>query len=183
MFSGMEWELGGMPVRLNTILAGTNVLATDLVAASMLGYRIDEVEHLRLAAQAHLGPANLEEIKIINPTRLKEVQPGQVSAKEPNYHLPGLEVIEKGTCSSCKGALLAAMWRLSRERRSPSCTILMGQRVREREDEFTPNLKPAKPLVGIGQCCSGVVSNYQGEQIKGCPVRAETIYRYLRTIS
>src|SRR5665648_529864 len=55
----LEWELGGMPVRLNTILAGTNVLATDIVAASMLGYHIDEVEHLRLAAQAHLGPTNI----------------------------------------------------------------------------------------------------------------------------
>ena len=181
----LEWELGGLPVRFNTILAGTNVLATDIVAASMLGYRIDEVEHLRLAAQTHLGPASLEEIKIINPVKLREIQPDQATgiSEKTHYHLPGLEVIEKGTCSSCKGALLAAMRRLSKERRSPSCTILMGQRVREKEDEFVPNLNPAQPLVGIGQCCSGVVSNYLGEQIKGCPVRAEAIYRYLKTIS
>jgi len=179
----LEWELGGMPVRLNTILAGTNVLATDVVAASMLGYRIDEVEHLRLAAQAHLGPANLEEIKIISPTKLKKVLPGQITGKEPYFHLPGIEVIEKGTCSSCKGALIAAIRRLSRERRSPSCTILMGQRVREREDKFAFNFKSEKPLVGIGQCCSWVVDNYRGEQIKGCPVRADAIYRYLRKIS
>jgi len=179
----LEWELGGRPVRLNTILAGRNVLATDIVAASMLGYRIDEVKHLHLAAQAHLGPASIEEIEIISPTKLREVQLGQVAGKEPHYHLPGVEVIEKGTCSSCKGALLAAMRRLSRERRSPSCTILMGQRVREREDEFSPNLKLTKPLVSIGQCCSWVVSNYHSEQIKGCPVRAEAIYRYLRRIS
>jgi hypothetical protein len=32
----LEWELGDMPVRLNT------VLAADIVTASMLGYRIDE---------------------------------------------------------------------------------------------------------------------------------------------
>jgi len=179
----LEWELGVKPVRLNTILAGQNVLATDMVAASMLGYRIDEVEHLHLAAQVLLGPASIEKIKIISPTRLKEVPSGQVTGKEPYFHLPGLEVIEKGTCSSCKGAMIAAMRRLSRERRSPSCTILMGQRVREREDKFAFNLKSAKPLVGIGQCCSWVVNNYPGEQIKGCPVRAEAIYRYLRKIS
>lgn len=181
----LEWELGGLPVRLNTILAGTNVLATDIVAASMLGYRIDEVEHLRLAAQTHLGPASLEEIKIINPVKLREIQPDQATgiSEKPHYHLPGLEVIEKGTCSSCKGALLVAMRRLSRERRSPSCIILMGQRAREKEDKISLNLKPTKPLIGIGQCCSWVVSNYQGEQIKGCPVRAEAIYRYLKTIS
>jgi len=125
----------------------------------------------------------IEKIKIISPTKLKEVPPGQITGKEPYFHLPGLEVIEKGTCSSCKGAMLAAMRRLSRERRSPSCTILMGQRVREREDKFAFNLKSTKPLVGIGQCCSWVVDNYQSEQIKGCPVRAEAIYRYLRKIS
>ena len=184
----LEWELGGMPVRLNTILAGTNVLATDIVAASMLGYRIDEVEHLHLAAQALLGPASIERIKIMSPTKLKEVPPGQVAGKELYFQLPGLEVIEKGTCSSCKGAMLAAMRRLHKERQSPHCTILMGQRLRERECEFVPTfkygtVKSKKPLVSIGQCCSWVVDNYPSEQIKGCPVRAEAIYRYLRKIS
>lgn len=184
----LEWELGGLPVRLNTILAGTNVLATDIVAASMLGYHIDEVEHLRLAAQTHLGPASLEEIKIINPVKLREIQPDRIISKEPHYYLPGLEVIEKGTCSSCKGALLAAKRRLYKERRSPYCTILMGQRLRERENEFASNfkygtVKLAKPLVSIGQCCNWVVNNHSSEQIKGCPVKAEAIYRYLKTIS
>src|SRR5665648_228403 len=119
---------------------------------------------------------------------LKEVLPGQVTGKEPYFHLPGLEVIEKGTCSSCKGALVAAIRRLHKERQSPHCTILMGQRLRERKNEFVSNFKygtvnSAKPLISIGQCCSWVVDNYQCEQIKGCPVKAEAIYRYLRTIS
>jgi uncharacterized protein (DUF362 family) len=179
----LEWELGGLPVRLNTLLAGKNVLATDIVAASLLGYRIDEVEHLSLAVQAHLGPASLEEIKIISPTKLREVKPDQVTGKETHHQLPELEVLEKGTCSSCKGALVAAVQRLYKERRSPSCIILMGQRAREKEDKIALNLKPTKPLIGMGQCCSWVVSNYQGEQIKGCPVRAEDIYRYLKTIN
>lgn len=184
----LEWELGGMPVRLNTVLAAKNVLAADIVAASMLGYRIDEVEHLLLAAQAHLGPADLEEIKIISPKKIKEAQSDRVNSKEFPFCLPGLKVIEKGTCSSCKGALLAAMRRLYKERSSPDCTILMGQRLRERECEFASNfkygtVKSAKSLVSIGQCCSWVVNNYLSEQIKGCPVKAEAIYRYLRMIS
>jgi uncharacterized protein (DUF362 family) len=37
-----NWELGGMPVRLNTVLAGKNNLAVDIVAASMLGYDVGE---------------------------------------------------------------------------------------------------------------------------------------------
>ncbi|MBA7528658.1 hypothetical protein ES705_20846 [subsurface metagenome] len=185
----LEWELGGMPVRLNTVLAAKNVLAADIVAASTLGYRIDEVEHLLLAAQAHLGPADLEEIKIISPKKLKEVQSDRVNSKEFPFYLPGLEVIEKGTCSSCKGALLAAMRRLYKERSSPDCTILlMGQRLRDRECEFVPiikygTVKSKKPLVSIGRCCRWVAAHYPIEHIKGCPVKAEAIYRYLRMIS
>ncbi len=51
----LEWELGGLPVRLNTILAGTNVLATDIVSASLLGYHIDEVEHLQPGSPGSSG--------------------------------------------------------------------------------------------------------------------------------
>ena len=90
--------------------------------------------------------------------------------------------------SFCKISRVAAMRRLHKERQSPHCTILMGQRLRERECEFVPTfkygtVKSKKPLVSIGQCCSWVVDNYPSEQIKGCPVKAEDIYRYLRMIS
>ena len=186
----LNWELGGMPVRLNTVLASKNNLAVDIVAASMLGYDGIEVAHLRLAAQAHLGPTNIEEINIISSKKIKTVQPGQNvdTMKEPYYHLPELEVIEKGTCSSCKGALLAAMRRLYEERQSPHCTILMGQRLRDRKCEFVPNfkygtVKSKKPLVSIGQCCHWVAEHYPIEHLKGCPVKAEAIYRYLKTDS
>jgi len=105
--------------------------------------------------------------------------------KESYYRLPELEVIEKGACSSCKGALVAAMRRLDKEGQSPSCTILMGQKLRDREVEFAPNSKygtvnSKKPLVSIGQCCRWVAEYYPVKQIKGCPVKAEEIYRYLK---
>jgi len=49
---------------------------------------------------------------------------------------------------------------LHKERQSPHCTILMGQRLRDRECEFVPNfkygtVKSKKPLVSIGQCAIG----------------------------
>ncbi len=186
----LSWELGGMPIHLNTVLASKNTLAVDIIAASMLGYGMDEITHLRLAAQAHLGPASKEEIQIISPEKLKEIQPGEKAdiIREPYYQLPELEVIEKGACSSCKGALVAAMRRLDKEGQSPSCIILMGQKLKDRKGEFSPDSKhgtvhPKKPLVSIGQCCRWVAEHYPVEQIKGCPVKAEEIYRYLKTNS
>lgn len=84
--------------------------------------------------------------------------------------------------------LLAAMRRLYKEGSSPGCTILMGQRLRERECEFVPvikygTVKLKKPLVSIGRCCHWVADHYPIEHIKGCPVKAEAIYRYLKTNS
>ena len=186
----LNWELGGMPVRLNTVLASKNTLAVDIIAASMLGYSVDEITHLQLAAQAGLGPDNQGEIHIISPKKLKEIQLGKKVdiMKESYYHLPELEVIEKGTCSSCKGALVVAMRRLDEEGQSPSCTILMGQRLRDKEGEFSPSSKHGtvnlrKPLVSIGQCCRWVAEYYPVGQIKGCPAKAEEIFRYLKTKS
>jgi len=61
----------------------------------------------------------------------------------------------------------------------------MGQRLRDRECEFVPNfkygtVKSKKPLVSIGQCCHWVTEHYLIEHIKGYPVKAEAIYRYLK---
>ena len=73
------------------------------------------------------------------------------------------------------------MRRLYKERQSPHCTILTGQRLRDREREFAPNSKygtviSKKPLVNIGQCCHWVTEHYPVEHIKGCLVKAEAIY-------
>jgi hypothetical protein len=75
-----------------------------------------------------------------------------------------------------------------KERQSPSCTILMGQRLRDRESEFAPDSKygtvnSKKPLVSMGQCCHWVAKHYPAEHIKGCPVKAEDIYHYFKTKS
>jgi hypothetical protein len=65
------------------------------------------------------------------------------------------------------------MRRLDKGKQSPSCTILMGQRLRDRECEFAPNSKYGtvnlkKPLVGIGQCCHwGAAGHGPIEHIKG----------------
>lgn len=53
---------------------------------------------------------------------------------------------------------------------SPHCTILMGQRLRDRECEFVPifkygTVKSKKPLVSIGKCCHLVADHYPIEHI------------------
>jgi len=45
----------GKPVNMNVIVAGTDMLAADAVAAQIMGFDSEEVEHLRKAGEAGLG--------------------------------------------------------------------------------------------------------------------------------
>lgn len=94
--------------------------------------------------------------------------------------LSELEIIEKGTCSSCKGALLVATHRLSREGYSPSCTVVMGQLASEQMVELDKAKRNGIPIIGVGRCGTKVVQDCAAENIKDCPVRAEQIYGILK---
>ena len=54
---------GGTLVPMETIIAGTNPLATDMVAASLMGFEPDEISTFTWANKAGLRPRRLEEIE------------------------------------------------------------------------------------------------------------------------
>jgi uncharacterized protein (DUF362 family) len=54
----------GTPVPLNIIIAGTNPLATDMVAASVFGYKPDEVPHFKVAHSIGMTPYSLDAIEV-----------------------------------------------------------------------------------------------------------------------
>lgn len=53
------------PVQSNIVLAGTDPVAVDTVALSFMGYTVEEVPHVRLAAAEGLGISDLNKIKIV----------------------------------------------------------------------------------------------------------------------
>ncbi len=54
----------GLLVAMDVIIAGTNPLATDMVAASVMGFEPDEVPHFVMANSVGMQPASLDEIEI-----------------------------------------------------------------------------------------------------------------------
>ncbi|MFH1707189.1 MAG: DUF362 domain-containing protein [Planctomycetota bacterium] len=58
----------GKPVQLGLIIAGTNALAVDMVAAAIIGIRWNEVIHLAEAARMGNGPAAPEAITVVGET-------------------------------------------------------------------------------------------------------------------
>jgi len=56
---------GGHWMRLDTLVAGTNPVATDVVACQMGGFTADEYELFRLCREYGLGPSTMEEIEVV----------------------------------------------------------------------------------------------------------------------
>ncbi|NQU88815.1 MAG: DUF362 domain-containing protein [Mariniphaga sp.] len=54
----------GELVKMNLIIAGTNPLATDLVAASIMGFEIDEIPTFEWAVKSGMKPGSLDEIEV-----------------------------------------------------------------------------------------------------------------------
>jgi uncharacterized protein (DUF362 family) len=54
----------GSLVKMGVIVAGTNPLATDMVAAKIMGFRSEEIPTLTLAQKAGMKPTSLEEIDV-----------------------------------------------------------------------------------------------------------------------
>lgn len=55
---------GGELVNMNLIIAGTNPLATDVVGASVMGFRPDEISTFAWASKAGMTPTSMEGIEI-----------------------------------------------------------------------------------------------------------------------
>jgi uncharacterized protein (DUF362 family) len=77
-----EGPSSGTLVDMGLIIAGTSPLAADMVGATLMGFRIDEVPHLVLAHQSGMTPVNLTDIEIlgagINECRRSFVRPNVV---------------------------------------------------------------------------------------------------------
>jgi uncharacterized protein (DUF362 family) len=55
---------GGKVVKMDVIIAGTNPLATDMVAASIMGFQPDEIQTFVWAWKTGMTPGNLSDIEI-----------------------------------------------------------------------------------------------------------------------
>lgn len=65
-------EIGGIPVRMNTVVAGSDVVAVDAVCARLMGFNPDDIEYITLGARKGLGVSDLGKIEI-QGQRIEEI--------------------------------------------------------------------------------------------------------------
>jgi uncharacterized protein (DUF362 family) len=63
--NGPSTAQGGKVFKMNLIFAGTNALATDMVAADVMGFATDEIDTFKWAHKAGMTPAKMDDIQIV----------------------------------------------------------------------------------------------------------------------
>lgn len=118
-------------VEMNLVIAGEDVVATDTVGASVMGFDpYEEITHIRLAHNAGIGTANLDEIEV-NGEKIEKVKK---IFKRPDQRLfgiyPNIDIYSGGACNYCIVRLKVALERLKVEGRlsEEKFSIIMGHR-------------------------------------------------------
>ena len=166
MNGDLNFEEGGNPVRMNMIIAGKDPVLIDAYAAHLMGFGIDEVPYIAIAAGIGAGNADLAYADIV------EINKDIVSRKlTPSRRVQQLarHVVEDSACSACYGSLIHALERLDEKGllKKPKDKIYIGQGYKNRRREG----------IGIGNCTSGFE-----KYVKGCPPKARDIVEYMESL-
>ncbi|MCL1811998.1 MAG: DUF362 domain-containing protein [Treponema sp.] len=156
-----DFEEGGNPVYGGRVFAARDPVLCDAWAASLMGYRIEEIPYIGLAEKLGIGvsgPARLRELNKNSeapPPPLPSGKAKQLSAK----------IREENACSACYAGLIFALLRLDRTRRERLAPVCIGQGFRGK-----------KGTLGVGVCTAGFSSF-----CPGCPPTGAEILEFLKT--
>lgn len=136
-------------VPMNILVASDDVVACDVVGAKILGYDIDEVEHIRLAAEQGLGVGNLKDIEIIGDiSRFKERFPITLCRECPS-DIRLIKGKEMACVEGCYGnTMLALLYLWYDFDGAGGFNVIVGKGVEENELD---DLLPGDILI-VGPC-------------------------------
>jgi hypothetical protein len=95
-------------ITLDAIIAGRDVVAVDAVCATLMGFDVDEVLHVRLADEAGLGEADLDRIDIYGERIANVARPFQPYAEAAKERFGAVKIIENNSCTGCWGEMESA---------------------------------------------------------------------------
>ncbi len=159
----------GTAKRVGLVLASTDYLSADAVAAAIMGFSADAVPHLRLAAQRAGRTLALDEIDIAPHDWRKWTQPFERPPEELSIEFPRVNVMDCESCSACVSTLMLFLKRYYDELGDYlPLNIAIGK---------GHETLPAGTLC-IGNC-TGDASG-KGIFIPGCPPVASDIFQTVR---
>ena len=167
IYGDIDFEEGGNPVKMDTMLASFDRVMLDAYAAGLLGYAPEDIGYIPLAAKAGVGSMQITDDSVIRLNQPKVTQAFTHSAAISRLR-PYID--EKDACSACVGNLLRALHMMDESGALPRLTskIHVGQQFKfaEKPDDW----------IGIGRCAGSARS------CVGCPPSANEIKTYLESL-
>lgn len=152
-------EEGGNPVRMDTILAGSDPVLIDSYAAGLLGLKIPEVPYIEMSEKLLIGKTQIKPDTLVELN--KNTSPGKIA---PSYEVDRLSsfIDENEACSACYGSLVRALHRY-KGKKGNLPKIAIGQ-----------NFADKTGKLGVGECAK----NFDC-YVPGCPPSASAILEML----
>jgi uncharacterized protein (DUF362 family) len=156
----------GIPVQMDLLIAGRDLVAVDTVGAKIMGFDPDEVPVIKTAEGCGLGTADLSEIEVVGK-QISEVSRRFLRVIEDErlqMEEAPLVVHAEGTCTGCRLGVGSTLWDMKNEgilHYASGYTIVTG------EAEIPEGVSPEK-LIVVGNCCSAELKRY-ANWVRGCP--------------
>jgi uncharacterized protein (DUF362 family) len=163
MNGDLNFEEGGNPVQMNRIIAGKDPVLIDAYAAQLMGFSIQEVPYIAMAADIGAGAADLANADIVE---LNKDNGSRKPAPSGRVQQLSKHIVEDSACSACYGSLVYALERLHEKGLLNKLKekLYIGQSFKNKRYNG----------LGIGTCTSGF-----DRCVKGCPPKARDIVEYL----
>jgi uncharacterized protein (DUF362 family) len=159
----MDFEEGGNPVYGGRLFAARDPVLCDAWAADQMGYRIEEIPYIGLAAKLGIGNADIKAAKVSvlsEPSQARSLPKPTGKARQLGIHIQ-----EDRSCSACYAALVLALSRMnSGELGRLKEKIAIGQGFAGKQGRL-----------GVGRC----TASFQASAA-GCPPSAGDILNFLR---
>jgi uncharacterized protein (DUF362 family) len=149
-------------VTLGCVVAGQDVVAVDAVCATIMGFGVDDILHVKLAGEAGLGEANLAQIEIRGERIESVAHPFIPYAEAAKARFGAVRIIEANTCTGCMGEMESTFLYLNEAgygEQLKDLTLILGT-----PDEVPPMMRT--PVI-VGKC----PRQYRdlGVWVPGCP--------------
>jgi hypothetical protein len=152
----------GQPKGAGLVVAGSDALAADWIAARLMGIDPETVAHLRLAKKRRaFDPAG---IRCTPRDYQRLIVPFSRPPSKISFRYPGVQVFEKESCSACLNTLYLFLERYH-HRLKPYLDIFGTLNLAVGKGA---NAVP-KETIFIGNCCDHLAGQTGGTLVVGCP--------------
>lgn len=152
------------------LVAGSDIVAVDSVASSIMGFNPDEVEMIKFGFKEGLGEMNLDKIEIVGDPlsgiKMNLKTPAEIIKKK----FPAIELLLDQACCGCLIPILSSLSELGEKKENIDKTlkIVAGKEKR---------IKGGENTIFIGECTKNLKNKFY--YIEGCPPEKENIKKVL----